>query len=516
MAEKVAKEEKRPAKPFSQNLQESGLGKRFLAIMFDIALFLVPSYLLSSYVIGPAYTKRDGGSYSLMQKAFSLMDETGLFTMTKSGTEYTNGNFYYFSDTGNSVYSDGSYAFSNSSLASDPANDGYLHYHDMVYGYYTVYLPKILDDPTGYHGYIQSYVDADGNAFTTKEQYRTFYYVTVMGLPSVETFNATTDPTARAALSTYYTYQVDENGNARTDVPAVLNSSTQALVDARNTDILSNLLLHFFNTSNSTYTGIYAEACYNFMGSGSKGVNQTYYSNTYNWYANESLAAFLFIYMPLLIILEFVVPFCDKYGRTLGKMIFRLRVCLLLDNGEGVVMKKWQNAMRSGYMTAILSPIGIYTLAPFVIGFLFLISYFVLMLGKRHQSLHDMFLHTVVVEKKGSKIYDSPEAYADELEAQREEERKNLYRPPEILDLSTINQARELAAKYESFDELEEQDIEVKTYDAKKASEKARARKRKAELPPDEEDFEDDPLGLGDDEPQDEIRPEDVKLNKDE
>lgn len=514
MAEKVVKEE-RPTKPFSQNLTEAGLGKRFFAILIDIALFMLPSYLIGSYGTIPAYTQREGGSYSLMQTAYSLMEETHLFAVTKSGTAYSSTNYYYLSDTGNSVTpGSASYVSGDSSLASDPERDAYVYYEDMVYNYYTIFLPKVLNEYKD-TSYITPYVDSDGNAYTTKEQYRTFYYETVLGLPTAEAYNAAEESARDTLTDSYYTYDTmeDESGNivADTSSPAVLKETyRKAAVDERNATTLATLNTYFFDTSSSTVGGVYGEACNNFTGAGSKGVSQSFYANSAAWYSSESLMAFMFIYFPLLFVFMLIIPMCDKYGRTVGKWIFGLQVCRLLDNGEGVKMKWWHNLMRCMYMTAILSLFGIFTLAPMIIGFLFMISYFVLMLGKRHQSIHDVLLHTVVVNKKGSTIYDSEEAIYDAKMEELAQEKANLYRPPEVLDLSTINSARDLANKYDSFDDIENEDVEVKTYTEYKKEEPA------PETSDDyfDEEIDDDPLGLGDVGPQKKIDPTEVKLTK--
>lgn len=516
MADKVEKEE-RPTKPFSDKLVESGMGKRFFAILLDIVIFMVPSYLIASYGIIPAYTQRDGGSFSLMQDAYSLMEETHLFAVSKSSGTYTGTNYYYLADTGN-VVTPGEASYSSgsaSSTASDPSGDAYIYYHDMVYHYYTVFLPKVLDEYKD-TSFIDNYVDSEGNPYTSVDQYRTFYYETALGLPSVATFNATAVDARDALTDGYFTYDTmeDESGNvvADTNAPAVLKESYRVSAENnRNATTLANLNTYFFDSSSSTPAGVYGEACNNFVGSGSKGVNQTFYSGAAQWYSSESLAAFMFIYFPLLIITMLIVPMCDKYGRTIGKWIFGLKVCRLLDSGEGVKMKWWHNLMRCLYMTAILSPLGIFTLAPMLIGFLFMVSYFVLMLGKRHQSIHDVFLHTVVVNGKNSTIYDNEEAIYDAKMEELSKEKANLYKAPEILDLSTLNSAKEMANKYESFDELEAQDVEVKTYTEYKKEEPTPTNNEADYFV---EEIDEDPLDLGDIGPQKKIDPTEVKLTK--
>lgn len=522
------KKDERPTRPFSQKLVESGLGRRFLALVLDVAIFMLPSYMIANYAIIPAYVRRDGGAHAQMQTAYSLMADTQLFAVTSSGGEYSGTNYYYLADTGNSVTpGQGSYSSGNaSSTADDRSGDAYLFYHEVVYHYYTVYLPKGLEGGE-YYGtdYIEPYRDSDGNPYTSVEQYRAFYYQNAMGLPDPEVFNATASLEERYALNNdcYFTYAVDEDNNADLTVPAVLKSNRQQEVNGKNTATLSTLNTFFFDTSASSPGGVYGKACNNFTGSQTtnsptEGIAQLFYATAANTYTTESLAAFMFIYFPLLIVVEFIVPMCDKYGRTIGKWVFRLRVCRLLDSGEGVLMTWWQRMMRCFYMTAILSPLGLFTIAPLLIGFLFMVSYFILMMGKRHQSIHDMFLHTVVVNKKDSKIYADEEEIYDEKMEELAKERANLYRPPEILDLSTINSARDLARKYDRFDDIENEEVEVKTYTEYKKPDPVEEKSNEDDyfdaVDDGDEDYE-DPLGLGDVGPQKKVNPEEVNLSKD-
>lgn len=123
--------------------------------------------------------------------------------------------------------------------------------------------------------------------------------------------------------------------------------------------------------------------------------------------------------IPLLIaisfIFDFIIPICSKEGQTIGKHLFGL---VLVDK-DGYKFKKSKHVIRFVAYLVLEIILGLITMGGFI-----LISYTMFMFKKNRRCLHDIIAGSVVIDKKDSFYFDSPQ---EERYYEERAKRKGLY-----------------------------------------------------------------------------------------
>jgi len=333
-------------------------------------------------------------------------------------------------------------------LPGGTSENGYHLYEKIVWDYYTAFLPSHGDDVKG----------VSASAYYTPE----FVTKSIYGL------------TDDGKGNDYYVPAPDGVGGNNFALQPVLNSHYQALVDAGNLEDGLRPLLYSFRSSDGS-AGLYIDAIVNLK-------SQTSYSTPIaSCNRIRYLATIPAILGPSLIFF-FIIPLAVPNGRTLGKLMLGLAVL----GDDGYKAHKINIVL---HYFIIMLVYEVLLLPDQIIGFplfalLFIIDYVVLILSKKHQSLHDMLSKSVVVDAKASVWFSSKEAEQDyvhthpsSLAAQLSGVTLNEDKPIErrlvatdeqiaaadsILDLSTINKNRDEARNMNSFDEFEaKKDVNV-------------------------------------------------------
>lgn len=105
-----------------------------------------------------------------------------------------------------------------------------------------------------------------------------------------------------------------------------------------------------------------------------------------------------------LIVFGLVMPLCLRRGRkTLGKLVFGLGVL----NVHGLNPKWWHYLLRFLFLLVVEVNLSLVTF-----GLPLIVSFSMLVFGKRGQSLHDYVMNTYVVDAKSKKIYLDSEEYS--------------------------------------------------------------------------------------------------------
>ena len=291
----------------------------------------------------------------------------------------------------------------NSSLgfvATPNGELGYEAYFDKVWNYYTVFYPT---DTRMVHPENYTY-SADA-----LDSYKEFTYTKIFRLPEIETVQGKKDAVlySNDGSQPYFQYAIQEAA------------------------------LHM---------------------EGQNGSNQTYFTEHYRDVQMISWECSLTAVMPIYFIFFYLIPVCDKKGRTLGKFIFRLATV----KEDAVYMGPLQRCLRPLFMFVLVS----LTLIPnsgasmMAFGAACLIDFGFCAFSKTGKgTIHDRLFKTTVVSLKGSQIfsdYEDKEMYLAKHQPKEDETvNEEMLKEDSILDLSTINARRDEARKITSFDEFE-------------------------------------------------------------
>jgi uncharacterized RDD family membrane protein YckC len=165
------------------------------------------------------------------------------------------------------------------------------------------------------------------------------------------------------------------------------------------------------NALNSYFKNAYQEAITNFEDS-------AYLQDTlYRQYVISMLIAPLISLVISLIIFVLVIPLCDKYQRTIGKMVCHLVVI----DAHGYQLNKGKLLIRQLFIIVVEVILGIATYFGFT-----LISYMFLMFSKKHQAVHDFIVKSLVVDDSSS-WYANKKEYLSSLKEGNAYEEKSYY-----------------------------------------------------------------------------------------
>lgn len=334
-------------------------------------------------------------------------------------------------------------------LPDGSSENGYRLYEKIVWNYYTVFLPSRGDDVKG----------VAASVYYTPE----FVTKSIYGLKDDGTGND------------YYVPAPDGQGGFDFSSQPILSSSTLTQISKETASGNTvQKLLYFFRSAGGD-SGLYVDAIVNFKSQASYSIPIAACDRI------KYLATIPAILGPSLIFF-FIIPLAVPNGRTLGKLMLGLAVL----GDDGYKAHKINIVLHYFIIMLIYE---VLLLPDQIIGFplfalLFIIDYVVLVLSKKHQSIHDMLSKTVVVDAKASVWFSSKEAEQDyvlthpsslaaqvsgvTLSEDKPIERRlvatdeQIAAADSILDLSTINKNRDEARNMNSFDEFEaKKDVNV-------------------------------------------------------
>lgn len=412
--------------------QIAPVSKRALSFIIDFVLAFVLGIIINSTLTSTYLFNALGGG-SLQQDYYSFAFDSGLVNATKNDDGTIKTIFLY------SYAPDGKENTTLQYVATPNLELGYEAYLDKVWNYYTDFYPNDsrMTHPEGYT-YSKDSLDS----------YKTYVYKDIFLLPNPTSVEGKSDVTLYSSDENqiYFQYATNEDGTPNLTAKPILRENVKNdLEDAtKRSDTLKNLRDYFLAISESSSsisisgTGIYYQAALHMEGQ--SGSNQTYFSNIYTQVSWISWECSLVALLPLYVILFYIVPACDKKGRTLGKWAFGVVVI----NKDGTYMKPYQRFIRPLYMVILCS----LTLIPnnsisfLAFGAVALLDFGFASFGKNSQSLHDKIFGTLVVTKKKSTIFKTKGEKEEYLakENQRIEEEKSIKVPStgKNLDLSTL------------------------------------------------------------------------------
>lgn len=336
----------------------------------------------------------------------------------------------------------------NSSFYNFPAYDkenniyGYSRYEDVVWKYYTVFLPNngnaVFFDEDKFEG------DKSNQAEVGEWVYRNIYG---LGEYKEDSFynpiDASTDFKVKPSLKQSY---IDALSSEK---------------EADKTETATKLNQYYFKQEGQNVTGLYVDAVRHFS-------KQPYAIKLQKEYSNASYMMWLPTALIGPAIFLFIIPLCVPKGRTIGKLLLKTGVA----SKEGVDAAKWQIMVR--YLFELLTwyvlalPVNL-TFSITIFLTLLVGDFIVLMLSRSHRSIHDLISRTASFDIKKSTIYPVSSLDAEEvLVAKKEIEKTGVdyFNKPakkmendnpsfEVLDSSTIGKARKEAKEIVSFDEFE-------------------------------------------------------------
>ena len=428
-------------------LTPAPISKRAFAFIVDFVLAFIIGTLLNSFVTGTYMFDALNGN-KLQQEYYSFAKDSGLCNAVSddSGKIQTISLFGY-AENGKENSSLGFVATPNGEL-------GYEAYFDKVWNYYTVFYPT---DTRMIHPENYTY-SADA-----LDSYKEFTYTKIFLLPEIETVQGKKDAIlySNDGSQPYFQYAVQEDGTPDLAKKPILRKEIQDKVDAKDPDTLKNLRNYFLsisekNGSLSVNGGIYYEAALHMEGQ--NGSNQTYFTEHFHDVQMISWECSLTAVMPIYFIFFYLIPVCDKKGRTLGKFIFRLATV----KEDAIYMGPLQRCLRPLFMFVLVS----LTLIPnsgasmMAFGAACLIDFGFCAFSKTGKgTIHDRLFKTTVVSLKGSQVfsnYEDKEIYLAKHQPKEDETvNEEMLKEDSILDLSTINARRDEARKITSFDEFE-------------------------------------------------------------
>jgi uncharacterized RDD family membrane protein YckC len=464
-----------------ERIKPATFGKRFLAYFIDSAIVIITGVILWTTVCSTTLADQMHGNDD-WRSEMKVLDDSGIvnFTYNDDGSIKQGDsdflNYYYASPCGGSL----TVCKNSSGTETTDTQDkpGYTYYYSRVRHCYVDFLSSDsrIDDITN-----------SDNTITKKADYYTPYYFnnTVMGLPSKESL-ASLDLTVEDNIDDanhYYKYQI-VSGAVDFDAEPILTAEYETKINGSATpdaEACSNLKSKFITSTSSglssSFSGIYYDA-YKVLS------QQSYVQEKATLVSNVNWACMLVAFVPIQLIVFFLIPLCMPNGQTLGKLITRLAVV----SKDGYKISWYSRIIRPLYMGVLgtlLVVIPNSLIGFFVFAGITLIDYVVMAVCKdgSSMSLHDKFSKTIVVDAKHSIWFASPEAEEDYLSQHPStdletgdsllspEEAARIERESSVLDLSTINRHKDEAHSMTSFDEFES--TSYQTQEKKIAKEKA-------------------------------------------
>ncbi len=384
-------------------LTAAPVSKRAFAFIIDFLLAFIIGTILNNFVTGTYLFKAMGGN-TYQQDYYSFASDSGLVNVEKSDDGSIKSIYLY------AYAPDGKENKTLQYVATPNGEMGYEAYLDIVWNYYTVFYPtdSRMVKPEGY--------TYDANKL---DSYKTYVYKDIFLLPDPSSIEGKTDVTLSSSDSsqTYFQYATNEDGTPNLTVKPVLKDSikTDLADENKKTETLTNLRNYFIEISESSSSisvsgsGIYYGAALHMEGQ--NGSNQTYFTNIYTKVSWMSWECSLVAVLPMYFIFLFLIPLCDKKGRSIGKYIFGLATI----QKDGLYMNVIQRIFRPLVMMLIAS----LTLIPnnaislLVFGVVALLDFGFIAFGKTNQALHDKLFKTTVVSNKKSKIFKTIEERDD-------------------------------------------------------------------------------------------------------
>jgi uncharacterized RDD family membrane protein YckC len=353
----------------NEKIAEPTSGKRVLAHFIDLVLSLLSGLLLFFFVTSTFFLKSVGG-YDDFSSACAYLDETGLFSISYSGTQAV------------------SYTLKLYANASDSSQsgDGYDLNLGAVYGFYTDFLPQNGDAVDG--------VKADEH-FTPA-----YFYETVMGLPDPSGVDPSSE-SSRAGSNKYFSYAIVDGGAAPAlDLLAlpVLQEKYAAIVGDRESgelsDTLAELNAYFYDSSSSGGLSVDAARI---------AVGESSVVDALSSYQLKRGAGFALALGPSFLVFVFLIPLCRKNDETIGKTICHLGVT----DKNGFHLKGFRKAAHPLLMLVECLFACVYPLLIGLLAFavLSLVDYLSLMVSKTRRSFHERIAGTMVVDMKKSIVF---------------------------------------------------------------------------------------------------------------
>ena len=417
-------------------LKQPPVSKRALAFIIDFVLAFIIGNILNSFVTSTYLFKAMGGN-DYQQDYYSFAADSGLVNSTKNDDGSIKTIYLY------AYAPDGKENKTLQYVATPNGEFAYEAYLNIVWNYYTSFYPtdSRMVQPDGYT-YKQDELD----------DYKKYVYTEVFLLPDPSAVEGKTDVTLTSSDSTqtYFQYATNEDGTPNLTVkPVLTDSAKKELEDStKKTTTLTNLRDYFIGITESSSsisisgTGIYYKAALHMEGQ--SGSNQTYFTNIYTKVTWISWECSLVALLPIYFIFFYLIPVCDKKGRSIGKYIFGLAVV----NKDGTYMKAWQRFLRPLFLLLICAC----TLIPnnaisiLVFGIVCLLDFGFVAFGKTCQSLHDKIFGTNVVANKKSMIFKTSEekqAYLAEEENKAEIKPVRAPSTGNMIDLSVHDEPSE-------------------------------------------------------------------------
>ncbi len=392
------------------------LGKRMGAFILDF-LMLFACYIALLYTVGTGVLSTKMGAKKDTLDFFDYATSSRVY-------EYTNENKVAIQIAGTNEY-----AALSSAGEKTPAI--YKRHYEIAEYFYSSFC---LND---------NRIDEMKDATYGKA----YFFESILKLPAATSVSTLSeediiaDESKLYGESTYYRYAISSTGLADTSSAVLQNKYQEILAgddETKKTTLIGKLNSYFYGDTDS----ILSQAS-SVLTSSSYYKALSKHSQMVNW------AIRAICYLPFSFAFFFLIPLISKHGQTLGKMITGL--CVIGNDGYQVKMKS--KLIRNLVMFVFVS---VYVIAPlstvYLIFALFLVAMvdYIITIGARNEyriSIEDKLAKTVVVNKKKSKIYKDASFEEGSISSVGAKEIKNrdIDEPVEVLDMDSINKAREEA-----------------------------------------------------------------------
>ncbi len=238
----------------------------------------------------------------------------------------------------------------------------------------------------------------------------------------------------------YYLPKKNEDGSYSFSSRPVLKDGYKSAIDSGDGEIEKKILEAYINTE----SGYYLTPFDNLTN------GQGYLAERINRINDAQRFALLPSAILFPVVFFFLIPLINKDGKTIGKMIFSLR----LSSRDLPPLRFWQKFVHYGVILSywlLILVSGVWIVMILAI-FASIIDYLVRIINRSLLSLHDLLAHTVVIDTKKSERIEEEEtstpnkSWEDNYihkasEGKKEaEEDERLY---EILDMKTMEEAEE-------------------------------------------------------------------------
>lgn len=375
------------------NYTPANNSKRIIGLVIDAAISFVLALLFNSFVaqkfIAPSF-----GADEMKHDAFSFVYDSGLFDNAPDAE----GNFNYASLQ--------LYNF-EASPKDDQTDYGYVYYLDKTWNYYTNFLR--IDSRVEHLDGLVSEID-----------YASYFYADILKFSEPDLAKTYASDETPDSGNKYLTYALNDAGNIDlSKKPVVRNEIVKedgTLSDAN----AVGLLQIFFNTSSNEYTGIYYEAAY-------KTSQMPYFASINDKLTKLNWVCFVAMYVPVALIIYYIIPITNKRGKSLGKLVAKTSVA----NVNGMYMNPVQRFLRPVVLTAfamaMLIPNNLFGIVAWAA--LCGIDYAIAYILKSDRCGHDLLFKTVVIED-GAKLFETKEEadkFASSIEAEEKEIERMIY-----------------------------------------------------------------------------------------